>query len=326
MFIIFSHLSKFTQLWNHLTRQNPAEIFKILHRMKPRRLMRFLKFMKHSFLHDQTIQYNEDCFTYFQDVLICCPTDSFTKFLCSIDKQCVVNLLERRLDIWTRFFTGFLNSNIIVWLNYLMAVYNDLDFISDLISEFVNQASMNDLALEIRQNIFNFVRRNPSMALLFLERRHHAEQSRTVEDDIRRMNEWLGLFAEQCGLEPVPEWTIADIGNNEDDLQIELPPPHHSVNAGAFVCQTFPSLHPLAQNEKYVCGICRCGPDEPNDDGIHPVFRSMPCCPQQMACHGCLVMCATLCNTPDHQNEFKNTSIFVCPYCRAETGFFPDEN
>ena len=210
MFIIFKNLSKITGLWNHLTRQNPDEIFKILHRMNEPKLLLFLKFMKHSFLHDQTVKYSEDSFKHFQDVLACCPTDSLTRFLSSIDNQSVVNLLERRLDIWTRFFTGLLNSDIDVWLNYLMSVYNDLEFISDLISEFVNQASMNDLPIELRQNIFNFVGRNPSMALFFVQR-HHAEQSRTIEDGIRQMNQWLILFAERCELEPVSEWTITDI-------------------------------------------------------------------------------------------------------------------
>ena len=208
--VIFRNSSKSKRFWDHLTRQNPAEIFKILRRMKQRRLVRFLKFMKHSFLHDQTVKYIEDSFKHFQTVLACCPTDSLTRFLSSIDKQSVVNLLERRLDIWTRFFTGLLNSDIDVWLNYLMSVYNDLEFISDLISEFVNQASMNDLPIELRQNIFNFVGRNPSMALFFVQR-HHAEQSRTIEDGIRQMNQWLILFAERCELEPVSEWTITDI-------------------------------------------------------------------------------------------------------------------
>jgi len=216
--VVFRNSSKSKRFWDHLTRQNRAEIFKILRRMKKRHLMRFLKFMKHSFLHDQTVEYIKENFKYFQDVLRCCPTDSLTKFLCSIDEESVVNLLQRRLDIWTRFFTGLLNSDIVVWLNYLMSVHNDLEFISDLISEFVNQASMNDSPVELRQNIFNFVGRNPDLMLLFLERRHHAEQSRTVEDGLLRMNEWLRRFAEQCGLEPVPEWTITDIRNNDDDL------------------------------------------------------------------------------------------------------------
>ena len=93
-----------------------------------------------------------------------------------------------------------------------------------------------------------------------------------------------------------------------------------------FVCNNFSSLHPLALNRKYDCGICHCGSNEKNDDDSMRIFRSMPCCPQQMACHGCLVKWATSCNTPDHHNLSKITSAFFCPFCRAETGFFRDKN
>lgn len=158
------------------------------------------------------------------------------------------------------------------------------------------------------------------MALLFVEQQH-AEQSRTVQDGVRRMNEWLRSFAQLNQLEPVPECTIADVGIIEEELL------HRDVDAEEFVSMQCPSLHPLAQNIEYVCGVCRCDQHEQNDDDSMRIFRSMPCCPQQMACHGCLVRCATSCNTPeDPENEFKDTSVFVCPFCRAERKFFPDEN
>ena len=97
------------------------------------------------------------------------------------------------------------------------------------------------------------------------------------------------------------------------------------VDADLFVCNQCPSLHPL-NSSAYKCGICYCVQDEPNDDDSMRVFRTMPCCPQQMACHCCLVRCASSCNTPDPENEFKDTDVFVCPFCRAEIMFFPDEN
>jgi hypothetical protein len=326
--VIFRNSSKFTGLWDHLTRQSSREIFKILRRMKQRRLMRFLKFMKHSFLHDATVKYSEDCFKHFQNVLACCPTVSLTRFLSSIDKQCVVNLLKRRLDIWTRFFTGLLNSNIDRWINFLMMVYDDIDFIVDLISEFANQASMNDLPLEFRQNIFSFVGRNPCIALLVVQRLHSAGQSLTIQDRIRSMNEWLRLFAEQHGLQPVSEWRIANIENimdNEEDPEIQLPE-HRPVNPEDFVSRELPLLNPVL-GEDYLCIICHSNPDERYPDRTQRVFRSMPCCFNlQVACHGCLVEWATSCNTPNPDNPFKNTSDFTCPSCRGITGFFRDEN
>lgn len=116
---------------------------------------------------------------------------------------------------------------------------------------------------------------------------------------------------------------VIEIRNVQDESQDSEPPLHRDVDAEEFVCNQCPSLHPLVQNIAYVCGVCRC--DQHDDDSMR-IFRSMPCCPQQMACHGCLVRCATSCNTPDPENEFKDTSVFVCPFCRAERKFFPDEN
>jgi hypothetical protein len=310
----------FVRLWNHLSKQTSAEIFKILRRMKPRRISHLLEFMHQVCVHDETVEYSQERLERFQDVLICCPRYILTKFLRSIDNQSVVNLLERRVDIWTKFFTGLLNSDIGMWLNFLRIVYNnDFDFISNVISQFIREASMNDLPLQLRQNIFNFVGRYPIMALLFVEQQY-AEQSRTVQDGVHRMNEWLRSFAQLNQLEPVPECTIADVGIIEEE------PLHREVDAEAFVFRTCPSLHPLAQNREYVCGVCRCDKNEPNDDDSMRIFRSMPCCLQQMACHGCLVRCATSCNTPDPENEFKDTNVFVCPFCRAERKFFLDEN
>lgn len=120
---------------------------------------------------------------------------------------------------------------------------------------------------------------------------------------------------------------VREIRNAQDESQDSEPPPYREVDADRFVCMQCPSLHPLAQNIEYVCGVCRCDQHEQNDDDSMRIFRSMPCCPQQMACHGCLVRCATSCNTSeDPENEFKDTSVFVCPFCRAERKFFPDEN
>ncbi len=118
---------------------------------------------------------------------------------------------------------------------------------------------------------------------------------------------------------------VAQFHNMRDEslLVLEL---YQEVDADLFVCNQCPSLHPLAQNREYICGVCRCDKNEPNDDDSMRIFRSMPCCLQQMACHGCLVRCVTSCNRPDPENEFKDTNVFVCPFCRDEREFFPDEN
>ena len=311
------------RLWNYLTGKLPDKISKILLRMNPTRLFRFLEFMSQICLHDQTVEYSQRRLEYYQTVLMCCPRLILTQYLLSTDEQCVVNLLERCDVVWTMYFIGLielgLDLNVNVELSYLMEVYDDLNFVFSLGLFLMREASNRDLPHQLRQNIFGCICENPDMVLLIVDRENE-HQSPTVEESIRQMNQWSQTFSRQNGFELVPQWSIDDFRMNQE------PPQHRDVDAEAFVCQRFPSLHPPEAEREYFCGMCRCGPDEPNDDRTHPVFRSMPCCPQQMACHGCLVKWATLCNTPDHQNEFKNTSIFVCSFCRAETEFFPDEN
>jgi hypothetical protein len=121
---------------------------------------------------------------------------------------------------------------------------------------------------------------------------------------------------------------VREIRNVQDESQDSEPPPYREVDADLFVCMQYPSLHPLALKKDDLCGMCYSVRDELNDDKSIRVFRSMPCCEhKQIACHGCLVKWATSCNTPeDLENERKDTNVFVCPFCRAERKFFPDEN
>ncbi len=310
------------RLWNYLTKKRPDKISEILLRMNPTKLFRFLEFIHNICLHDHTVEYSQERLEYYQTVLMCCPRLILTQYLRSTDEQCVVNLLERCDVVWTMYFVGLIelghNFEVHIELNYLMTI-NGLNFVFSLGLFLMREASNRDLPHQLRQNIFGCICENPDMVLLIIDRENE-HQAHTMEEILRQMNQWSRSFSQLNNFQQFPQWSIGDFRMNQG------PPQHRDVDAGAFVCQRFPSLHPLAPEREYFCGMCRCGPDEPNEDGTDLVFRSMPCCSQQMACHCCLVRCATLCNTPDHQNEFKNTSIFVCPYCRAETGFFPDEN
>lgn len=316
------HNASLIRLWNYLTGKLPDKISEILRRMNPTRLFRFLEFMHRVCLHDHTVEYSQERLEYYQTVLMCCPRLILTQYLRSTDEQCVVNLLERCDVVWTIYFVGLIelghNFEVDMELNYLMTI-NGMNFGLNLALFLIKEASNRELPHQLRQNIFGCICQNLNMVLLIVDRENE-HQASTVEESLRQMNQWSQTFSQQNGFNLVPQWSIDDFRMNQE------PPQHRYVDAEAFICQRFPSLHPLNPNGVYLCGICRCDPDEPNEDGTHPVFRSMPCCSQQMACHGCLVRCATLCNTPDHQNEFKNTRIFVCPYCRAEIGFFPDEN
>ena len=312
------------RLWNYLTGKLPDNISQILLRMNPRKLFRFLEFMHMICLHDQTVFNSHERLEHYQTILMCCPRLILTRYLCSIDEQCVVDLLERCDVIWTMYFVGLieLGYNFEINMNFinLTMIYGP-NFVLDLVLFLIREASNSDLPHHLRQNIFYFICQNPTIVLFIVERENEY-QAPTIEESLLQMNQWSQRFSRRNDFALVPpQWSIDNFRMNQ-----EPPQNHRRVNAKAFVCKTFPPHHPLAPDRVYECGICQCGPDDPNEDETLPVFRSMPCCPQQMACHCCLVRCATSCNTPDHQNEFKNTSIFVCPYCRAETGFFPDEN
>lgn len=273
---------KFTKIWNELVdKSTNPEIQESLQSMSQEDLLRFLRFMFMTCLHDEELDFSQDRFERFQDVLSCCLRNILTDFLTGIcEDNDVLILLEGRDDIWIMFFVGLFelgeNDTVHYWIDHLSEIYQDHESVSNLLRLLAREIINQELPHDIRQRIYNFV-----------------AQTHNIQDEL---------------------------------LQVPELQPHRTVNADAFVCRTFPSQHPLALDGQYVCGMCRCGPDDTSEDCSMPVFRSMSCCPQQTACHGCLVRCATLCNTPDPHNEFKNTRVFVCPYCRTETEFFPNEN
>lgn len=276
-------IKKYTKIWNELVdKSTNAEIQESLQSKNQEDLLRFLIFMFMTCLHDEELDFSQDRFERFQDVLSFCPRNILTEFLMGIfEDDDVLRLLEGRDDIWIMFFVGLFelgeNDTVHYWINHLSEIYQDDEFVLNLFSLLACEIINQELPHDIRQKIYNFV-----------------AQTQNIHDE---------------------------------SLQVPELQPHRTVDADAFVCRTFPSQHPLALDGQYICGMCRCGPDETSEDGSIPVFRSMSCCHhKQMACHDCLVNCATLCNTPDPHNEFKNTRVFGCPYCRTETEFFPNEN
>lgn len=310
----------FIKLWNYLAGKSILQICKILRRMKPSKLVFFLELMHNVCLHDNVVGYTQERLEQYQIILMCCPRLILTEFLLSLDEQCVVNLLEKCDVIWTMYFVGLIelgyNQEVNAILRDLMRLYEPW-FGLNLILLLIREASNLELPHQLRQTIFDFVCQNPNMVMFIVEH-ENGQQAATIQDSIRQMNEWSRNFSEQYGFEGSYEWSWFEVS-----MEIQ----RRVVDAGAFVCGTFPSQHPLVPSRFYQCIICYSGPDEPNQDGTMRVFRSIPCCGnRQMVCHGCLVQCATSCNTPDHHNDFKDTSVFVCPSCRAETPFFPHEN
>jgi hypothetical protein len=206
-------------------------------------------------------------------------------------------------------------------LRDLRGIYGN-DFAFSLVLFLVREVSNHDLPHELRERIYDFICRNLQMVLMIVQRENEEEPA-SPEQLFDQMNQWSLNVFQQNGFNYLHQWVIRDfeiVLEPERELEPEPQPEHREVDAEAFVRTKFPSQHPLAPNIEYVCGICHSGPDEPNEDGSMRVFRSMHCCPQQMACHGCLVNQATACNTPDR--EFKNTRIFICPFARHKTDFF----
>lgn len=310
------------RLWNSLTRKTHDEISIILAGMKRRRVFRFLKFMHHICLHDQSIQYSQERLEYYQTILMSCPRLIMTEFLLSIDERCVINIFEQHDDIWRMYLVGLLelrnNFEVDIMLNYLMQIYG-INFGSNIILQLVREASNRGLPTRVRQNIFDFVCGNPSI-LLFIAQRENEEQVLTIVQLFQAMNPWMLNFSQTHDLYFDPRLIIELQIHYEEEEEPQPQPQHREVNPVSFVQSTFPSLHPLAPDRVYHCGICRCDPDDTNEDDSVKVFRSMTCCPQ-MCCHDCLVRQATACNTLG--SESKNTGVFVCPYARHEIPFFP---
>jgi hypothetical protein len=307
--------ARFRRLWNYLTRRNSDQILEILLRMNPEQLFSFLEFMHHICLHDPSIQYSERRLEHYQTILRCCPRLILAEYLCSIDEQCRVNILQRCDIIWTKYFVGLIelgyDTEVYMELGYLARIYGN-DFSFSLVLFLVREISNQDLPLQLRERIYQCVCRNPEIVLQIVQRQNEEEPA-SFEQLFDQINQWLRNVSQRNGFHYVHQWMI-------DDLQFFSEAEHQEVDAEAFVCRTFASLHPVPPNCVYQCGICQSGPDETNEDGSMKVFRSMTCCPQ-MCCHDCLVRQATACNTPDR--EFKNTSVFVCPFARHETVFFP---
>ncbi len=300
------------RIWNHVIRMGRKQISCFFERMNNKRSVRFLKFMHKTILIDKSVDYIEECLKHYQTILMCCPRMIMTDFLLEIDELFVVKLLEQRNDLWITYFVGLIQLGYMkdvddLVMTYLRRIYRD-DYILTLIKLLIGEVSNENLSEHIRQFIFDYICTSPNMVLLTIPRENEEEPA-TFDELIDQMDDWSLTF---------PQWMIDEF-RFVPELLPQPQPIHRAVDAEAFVRGTFPSLHPLAPNCVYECGICQCGPDEPNEDSRMKVFRSMNCCPQ-MCCHDCLVRQATACNTPDR--ESKNTSVFICPYARCVIPFF----
>ena len=315
--------TNFKRIWNHLIGKSRKQMSQFFARMNDKRSIRFLIFIHKIILIDKSVDYIEECLKHYRTILMCCPRMIMTYFLLEIGDQSAVELLEQRDDLWITYFVGliqlgYMKDNLII---YMRRIYQD-DYILTLIKLLIGEVSNENLSQESRQYIFDYICTSPIMVLLMIRR-----EPVTFEDLLDRIDDWSLTFP-QWMIDHMDNWSVIFPEWMIDEFRfVPQPQPHpehrehQEVDAEAFVASTFASLHPLPPVGVYQCGICQCGQDERNEDGTMKVFRSMNCCPQQICCHDCLVRQATQCNTPDR--EFKDTRVFICPFARHKTDFFP---
>jgi hypothetical protein len=153
---------RFSRIWNELTESSIHEIQERFESMKSKNLLRFFDFMFVTCLHDKELDFSQDRLERFQHVLWCCPRKILTKFLRSIrEDNDVHHLLEKRDDIWIKFFVGLFEhrcvNNVNNWIHHLSRIYKDDNFVLNLINLLTRQIFNQDLTPDICQIIYDFV-------------------------------------------------------------------------------------------------------------------------------------------------------------------------
>lgn len=234
-----------------------------------------------------------------QLLLTICPSNVLSEFLseCNVSRRLL--LLECDTNIWIKYLIELIKKGnqdeIFEMLRELQLQPHEefQNYHQELVLSLETQLRNPELEESVRYDIFELIF---SSYLIMIVVQYKLQINR--EPTIREANNWIRRVSSELG------FPITFLWHSEIDDVI------------SFVQSTFP----LARNCVYYCGICQCGPNELDKDDTMKVFLSMTCCPQ-MCCHDCLVRQATACNTSDH--ESKDTTVFVCPYCRTEISFFP---
>ena len=131
---------KQTKLWNDLVDKSTyAEIQEILESMNPEDLIRFFKFMFITCLHDNELDFSQDRFEFFQDVLSCCPRNILAQFLMDFyEVHDILTLLEGRQDIWLMFFVELFELGQYGCVHYLFNRLIETEFNNDFTSNLMH--------------------------------------------------------------------------------------------------------------------------------------------------------------------------------------------
>ena len=195
------HINPMMKLWNSLLLMNSSQIRKTLSRMPRWHLFRFL-----NYIHDRTNGFSCERLEFFQRVLMCCPRALLTRFLLSMNEQCIVNLLERCDVLWTRFFVGLINlgrgSDVDNILEYLMDNTHDDNFVVGLMLLLEREAKNQHECLPrvLRQKIFEFFCIHWCILTYTVQMNYRKEITQDINNLVSLMNRWMREFSEEHGL------------------------------------------------------------------------------------------------------------------------------
>ena len=212
----------FIKLFKTLSKKTTCEIQRILARMPRWKLFRFLNVMLTVCIHDPSTEYDSVRLEHFQRILACCPRALLTRFLLSIDKQSIVNLLEQRDDLWIKFFVGLIivryDSHVEQMLTHLMDVY-DVNFGVRLLLLLEKEAKKKRLCLprELRQKIYNFFCRNWEVLAYLVQIKCGQDKTHDIYDLAREMNRWMRTFSKRNRLNFDPRNMVVVISNLDEN-------------------------------------------------------------------------------------------------------------
>jgi len=213
MFFRQSH-KKFMKFFNSFAGMNTDMVQRILSKMPRWYFFSFLNFIHHACIHDQRIGFSSERLEFFQRVLMCCPRALLTRFLLSINEQCVVNLLERCDVLWTMFFVGLINlgrdSDVDILLSYLMESINDEKFVVSLMLFLEREAKKQNRGLprELRQKIFDFFAINWCILTYIVQVNYRDEMKQDINCIVSLMNRWMQEFSQSHGLALDPKLKV----------------------------------------------------------------------------------------------------------------------
>lgn len=309
----------YVNLANYIAKmKNRHDVVRFLSSMRHTRLLKFL-----NFLNDES-SLDDGLMTLFLEVLSASPVLTLTKFLCSIDRQRLYEeiLSEQNQDyvlfadlVCFYFLKGLICidriQDAIYFLEQVFNLYDSQRF-EYVIRNLINELSRGQVQFEERVELFQFMTTIPQQLLCYVR---IVNQNISRSDAVQFLNDKMSEISNTLAVEFRP-FIMPDL---------------LEVDAVLFVQQTFP-LAPaksVSDEQQRQCVIC-----QDDDSNRELVLRIFPCCAARCAdpndvkciCHDCIVMLSKRSNSENPENRFERGTYVVCPYCRNQFPFFPQNS